>query len=202
MSRFSQDNLKSLFYRHGDVPDQPERIASLRVPMQVYDAHLKIYRLSLYMAEALKAVLEDGEHQLAMDEAAEIGYRLPDMETFRQELDGYLDFLKSFNPYHVKYVGQDEVHMPYKTARAMQGLVHYNCLMLSRVLSGCFETEYLKHFKTLKEDCIPYAGPTAIQQAFNLIGGLADASAKRERHKVMTIRERALVPPALRPRPA
>jgi hypothetical protein len=201
MSRFSQDHLKSLFYGQPEVPDKPDRIASLRVPTPVYDAHLHIYRLSLYMAEALKAVLEDGEHQLAMLEAAEAGYKLPDMQNFARELDEYLEFLRGFNPYRVKHVGEDEVHIPYKTARNMQALVHYNCMMLSRVLSGCFETEYLKHFKTLKADAIPYAGPTALQQAFNLVGGLAVAREKRESHKVMTVRERALIPPADRPRP-
>ncbi len=184
MSRFSRHYLTSQFYRGVDAASVPERAKALRIPRPVYDAYVDLYRQSVRLAVALRNVIEDGEHCLAMEEAAAQGHRLPDLAEFSEELRQYIEFLNSFDPYGALSSQSGEILLPYRTAQNLLAMVHYNCLMLSRVLMGCFETDYMKHFKKLKEDLIPYAGPTALQEAVDLIGGLARARTQHESARV------------------
>jgi hypothetical protein len=148
------------------------------------------------MAYALKAVVEDCQHQALMAEAEKAGRDLPDMKAFKADLDSYMAFLDQMDPYRIKAEVGDEMRVPYETAAAMQNLILHNCLMLSWVLRGSFETDYLKQFTILKERNTPYAGPTALQQAFNLYGGMAEVGISQKRHKLTPTRKEPPSPAA------
>lgn len=99
-----------------------------------------------------------------MQEAAEAGYELPDIVLFQDELKTFDDFLKSFDPYKFGQRANGDIKIPYNTARNLHAMVHYNCLMISKTLSACFETQYLKYFRDLIGMGLPYTGRSALRE--------------------------------------
>lgn len=164
MSRFSHHNLTAVFYRTSNTANPCRNISGIWISEPLYALYINLYQASLAFAKALQNVLDDGEHRLVMQEASEIGYHLPDMDLFQDDLSAFTEFLKSFNPYDVELRGRGDIKIPYKTARNLHAMVHYDCVMVSKTLSACFETEYLKYFKVLKGMNIPYTGSSALQE--------------------------------------
>lgn len=145
----------------------------------LYDKYLRLFDLSLALADALDNVLDDAEHRLVMEEAQELGYRLPDFEGFHAELSEYRKFLGEHDPKDATPTADGRrVRIPAETTNMLQKLCDYNCYMVGHVFSGCFKTEYLKHFSTLKRSGFHYAGATALQETMNVL--LAMIAIRRE----------------------
>ncbi len=163
------ESLREMFVRKaGAVPVRNTR--SINVPGEVYDRYWDVYKLSVRMANMLERVLDDNEHALIMDEAAQLGYRLPDFEVFREEIRDYREALREFRPVERAQLGpKGYVKIPAETARMFNNLMAYNCFMVSRVFDGCFNTEYMRHFKNYKDSGHPYSGPTALQETLDTL---------------------------------
>ena len=173
--------LRTIFCR--SASEQREELPSashVLIPEEMYYECVKLYNLSIDLVEALFAVLDDGEHQHMMREAKDLGYDLPDLKTFRSELEAYGDFLESIDVYQGKAAAAPENYMEVRAEYIglFYSLMNYNCLMISRVFSGCFETEYMEHFGNIKSLGFPYSGATALQETIDLLAGMYKAHKK------------------------
>lgn len=172
MEKFSAGTLVKLFFQKAEASkgfNFGDRISRVTVPEEIYRAYLELYNCSHRMADALSAVMQDGEHRLIMDEAAYEGYQLPDLNNFQWDLDSFRTFLGDFDPYAAQSRRPGYIDLPAPTARCLHHLVHFDCVIISRVLTGCFETEYMRRFQDLKALCFPYAGPTALQETLEVL---------------------------------
>ncbi len=145
------------------------RTSGIIIDRDLYDAYLSQYHHGQRMAMAMETVLNDGEHQLVMEEARRAGYKLPDEQAFRRELDDYRAFLNGFNPYDVKMTHDGRVRVPLRTARAFHFMGEYNYALVEHVLVSVLHTQYLRRFTDLKQAGFPYAGPTALQETVNML---------------------------------
>jgi hypothetical protein len=162
-------SLSKIFVQKAGSKSSSPRYSSVNVPVEVFDVYWDLYELSLRMAHSLDEVLNDSEHDLIMDEARKLSYRLPDIDLFRQEIRDYRAALDDFNPYTIKPRENGYVRVPIKTARMFHNLMQYNCFMISRVFDGCFNTDYMKHFTFLRQSGFAYAGPVALQETMNTL---------------------------------
>ncbi len=171
------------------------------VSRALYDKYVKLYDLSLTLADALDAVLDCSEHQLVMTEARKLGYDLPDYERFRDELVAYRAFLAERSPYNgVPVMNDTKVRISTDTVDMLQKLTDYNCFMVGRVFSGCFKTEYMKHFGFLKRHGFHYAGATALQETMNVLVSMIEIRKEIDR-EIARRGPNGDVPPPSAPQP-
>lgn len=150
------------------LADFQGRNTKIIIPKDLYNTLHKFYGRSLALAEAMDNVLDDGEHKLIYEEAASLGYRLPDIEETALLLDDYKNLLNSFDAYDVKPFKGDQVKMDIATARGHRETILFSNRVLRHLWQGCFETDYMNHFTTLKKAGFPYSGETALQQMVNI----------------------------------
>jgi hypothetical protein len=166
-----------------DSQFRPPRTSGVIIDRDLYDSYLSQYHHGQRMAMTMETFLNDGEHQLVMEEARRAGYKIPDEQEFRRELDDYRSFLNWFNPYDVKIMGDGRVRLPLRTARAFHFMGEYNRALVEHVLVSVLHTEYLRRFTDLKRAGFPYAGPTALQETVNTLAahGLTARQEARQR---------------------
>ena len=145
------------------------RASAVIISRDLYDSYLGQYMHAQRLSLAMEGVLEDGEHQLVLEEARFKGYSLPDESAFRRELATYREFLNSFNPYDVAATRDGRVRVPLRTARAFHFMGEYNRALAEHVLVAVLHTEYLRRFTDLKQAGFAYAGPTALQQTVDML---------------------------------
>lgn len=164
--------LCDIFYRAADENKNIPDSWNIMVPEEVYEQYWDLHEASLRLVDALERVLNDPEHQLIMDEAAKLGYRLPAMDIFHKEIADYREALHEFDPYKVKKASNGYVSIPVKTAELLHNLMKYNSFMVARVFDGCFNTQYMKHFGFYKNSGYPYEGATALQETLDVLIGM------------------------------
>jgi hypothetical protein len=150
----------------------PHYVAGCTLPEKTFDHYLKIYDYSRRMVERLNKVLANPRHQLMMIEAAHLGYDLPDLDLFRDELSSYADFLDSFDPAWAGSRRPGTIYVPKQLAQNLSHMVRHNCVMLSHIFNGCLKTDYLRRFKEMKREGLSYAGPAALREIDDLIAQL------------------------------
>lgn len=165
--------LKDVFCKYANDNKGLPVSTQIYVPQDIHEKCLRLYHLSLDLVDALRDVMEDGEHQIVMEEAQTLGYQLPDIELFKAELEAYGDFLYGINAYQGTLSKNGYIKVPGDYAELFHGVMHYNCVMVGRIFSGCFETEYMRRFGDLKQAGFAYAGPVALQQALNVLTDMA-----------------------------
>ncbi len=165
-------------------------LSKVIAPREVYEAYMEMYDQSLSLVSAMRAVMADPKHINMMDEAHSLGYDLPDLQGFCQNVEHYNAFLTSINPYDVRLWDDGCVLLSTRTARQLYELTYRNCLMVADVFSGCFQSEYMRHFSFRKKIGMPYDGKTALQETVNVLLGMVRTSheisrqieAGRQRH--------------------
>lgn len=145
------------------------------IPNRLYHAMHEFYGRSLALADALETLLEDGEHQLICAEARAKGYRLPDMDDLRHDLESYSEFLQGFDAYNVRPHKNGQVKMAKATAEGHRANLHYSNFMFRRLWQSCFETDYMNYFTDLRRMGVKYAGATALQEMVNILSGFYKA---------------------------
>ncbi len=197
MKPYSPYKLTELFYRTSNASKPSGYITSISISESLYTLYLRLYQASSRFADALQTVIDDGEHRLVMEEAAQAGYALPDIQLFQDELTGFRNFLKEFDPYWFEIRNDGEIKLPYGTARNLHALVHYNCVMVAQTLSACFDTEYLKYFKDLRKMDIPYTGASALQEMQDVLTCLSRNRIEHDRYDKLETRPQRKEWPAL-----
>ena len=173
--------LCDIFYKASDGSKQLPEYWNIQVPKEVYDHYWDLHEASWRLVDALERVLEDPEHQLIMEEAQKLGYRLPALDVFRQELQDYREVLLDFDPYRVRNAKNGYVTVPIRMADMLHNLMKYNSFMVARVFDGCFNTDYMKHFGFYKNSGYPYEGATALQETMDVLVGMMKTSKEIDR---------------------
>lgn len=145
------------------------RARALIIDAVLYDSYLEQYSQSQRLALAMQTVLQHNAHRLLMQESRVLRYRIPDEEAFAEELTTYRAFLNSFNPHAVDVMRDGRVCVPLPTARALHFMAAYNRELVQHVLESVLTTEYLRRFTDLKRAGLPYDGPTALQEAVDVL---------------------------------
>lgn len=169
----------------GERTTQKESCASgVMIDGNLYAAYIEQYHYAHRMLLALQSVVDDGEHQLIMEEARRAGYKLPDEAIFRRELETYRDFLNSFNPYDVRVARDGRIRLPMRTARSLYFMAEYNQALGQYILGSVLRTEYLRRFTELKRAGFPYAGPTALQETADLLMAYGRTAREEKRQRL------------------
>jgi hypothetical protein len=155
----------------------------IHIPNDLYHMMHDFYGRALGLAEAMQTVLEDGEHQLIYEEACATGRKMPDLDIIKAELADYRDFLRSFDAYKAEPFKNSHVKMDPATLQGHRETIIRSNVMLKRLWQGCFETDYMDYFTTLKEDGVPYAGQTALQQMMNVAIGFVKADKANDKYQ-------------------
>jgi hypothetical protein len=113
--------------------------------------------------------MADGEHQLIFEEARDLGYILPDTQSFKDDAALYKKTLEGLHPHTAEPSGRDYLKVPMQTARELDDLMKKNCYMIARIFDECFNTEYLKHFSFYRKSGVRYMGPNALQPCVDLL---------------------------------
>lgn len=144
------------------------------VPKNVFNQMQDVHQKALSLLQDIEAVLDDPEHQLIIREAQNLGYSLPNIELFNQELDVYRRAVRGLDVHTALQEG-NYVRLPIETARSLNDLMKYNCFMVARIFDDCFNTEYMKHFGFYKNSGLPYLGPNALQSCVNVLLAMSKA---------------------------
>ena len=142
---------------------------SIFVPTEIYDLYWESYDRATRLVESIDAVMADGDHALILEEAQSLGYRLPDMEIFKEDAAIYRQALENLQIHTARRSSAGYVEVPVNIAMQLNDLMEKNCHMITRVFDACFNTEYLKHFTFCRESGIPYMGPNALQSSIDLL---------------------------------
>ncbi|MCB9991943.1 MAG: hypothetical protein H6867_11355 [Rhodospirillales bacterium] len=162
--------LRALFNRKAAARDTWPDGADIVISRGLYHKYLRLYDLSWALTAALYNVLGDAEHKLVMKEAQSLGYDLPDIKRFREELEGYRDFLENCDPAGEAVPQRgSKVRMSRDTANMLYELTDYNCFMVAHIFDRCFNTDYMKHFGELKSKGFRYSGATALQETLDVL---------------------------------
>ncbi len=153
------------------------------IPNDLYHVLHDFYGRALGLAEAMQTVLDDGEHQLILEEARAAGRRMPDIDGIRKELTEYRDFLRSFDAYNATPFRNGFVKMGLSTVQGHRETLIRSSVMLKNLWQGCFDTDYMDYFTTLKENGVPYAGQTALQQMMNVAIGFVKADKANDKYQ-------------------
>jgi len=139
------------------------------VPYEVFDLCWDVYDDANKLVNAIDDVIADGEHALIMEEAADLGNSLPNLDLFLEELEIYRDYLDGLDKFSGTVDRKGFVKIPLKTARDMNEMMKYNSFMIARVFDDVFNTDYMERFGYYKRAGFPYAGPNALQPCVNLL---------------------------------
>lgn len=164
------------------------RNAKIHIPNDLYHQMHDFYGRALSLAEAMETVLDDREHQLVCEEARMLGKDIPDLDVIRADLDEYREFLNSFDAYDAMPYQDGHVRMDIHTVIGHRETIMHSRDMLKKLWQGCFETEYIDYFTILKQNGVPYAGGTALQQMMNVAMGFTKmdrATDKYQRSRMM-----------------
>lgn len=131
-------------------------------PEPLYNAYREQYTRSREMLVAMRAVLDDYEHQEIMEEGRMRFYNLPDEKAFARELAEYQSFISGFDPDNVVRQSDGRVRIPMQTALALHYMGEYNRQLSNYVLEAVLKTEYLRRFTERKRRGQPYFGPAAL----------------------------------------
>lgn len=157
------------FYRAAQPTNKAVKNKNIQVPYEVFDLCWDVYEDAQKLVEAIDAVIADEEHDLIMEEAAKLGYDLPNFDLFLEELETYRDYLNSLEEFTGVIERKGYVKIPLKTAQDMNEMMKYNSFMIARVFDDVFNTEYMTHFGFYKDAGFPYQGPNALQPCVRLL---------------------------------
>lgn len=145
------------------------RPGAVYITVGLYNAYLAQYDLSQRFARHLDDVMANVDHERIMEEGRVLRYDLPDEEEFTAELRCYRHYLDSFDPRNNVMLKGDRVRVPVDMARRLHYMGAYNAEFSRHVLMSVLRTEYLRRFGDLKRKGIPYDGPTALQEAVDVL---------------------------------
>ena len=161
--------LSRIFRRTALFDNEDIHFRTVYAPAEVYDLYWDTYDLAMRLAESIDAVMANDEHQQIIDEARSLGYDLPDMEIFKEDVALYKQALADIQPYTAELSGRGFVKVPMTIARDLDDLMQKNCHMIARIFDECYNTEYLKHFAFYRKSGFRYMGPNALQPSVDLL---------------------------------
>lgn len=162
--------LRDLFARMAADHKRMPRAAYRLMTTEIYARYVRLYELSCILVSALREVLEDAEHQLVMEEARALGYKLPDFDSMLCALEAYRAFLDENDPNDALPGHRPGyVRLRPEAVDIFFSLAEHNCFMVARIFDGCFNTEYMKHFGFLNHHGYKYLGATALQETLDVL---------------------------------
>ena len=157
------------FYRAAAPVNRSVINKEIYVPYEVFDLCWDVYDDAKKLVKSIDDVLADNEHALIMEEAKELGYSLPNLDLFLDELEIYRDYLDGLSKFSGTVDRKGYVKIPLKTAQNINEMMKYNSFMIARVFDDVFNTEYMEHFGFYKRAGYPYSGPNALQACVDLL---------------------------------
>ena len=171
------------------------RVNAAKIPVSLYNDYLDLYRRSEHMHEKLVMVMEDGEHQLCMEEGRG-RFRLPEEGYLEPEVRDLKNILKSFQPYYTARPQRETVWLERDQIQGFFNLFSKDYDIVHSVLEMLRVTDYLPYHRHLKEQGIRYAGPTSLQEIVNVFVGVARTHGHQSAYieELWTDRQRRLFP--------
>lgn len=155
------------------------RINAATVPGYLYNEYVDLYRRSDDMHRKLEMVMDDGEHQLAMEEGMDF-FKLPNTRYLRKELGELRGILDSFDPYHTTFGKSGKVKLKDVQIQGFFNLFAKDYDIVHGLFETFRNTDYLKYHRHLRDvQKVKYAGPTSLQEIVNVFFGIARAQNKQ-----------------------
>jgi hypothetical protein len=166
-----QEKYSAQLKEHFDaVSNVPENCGTRKITVskELYNAYIKLYFRSLQLAKKLECILNDGEHQLCMDEGQKDGWNLPDHDYMHDDVNHLKTVLKKLDPFRsIPIHNGSHVKISAHLAVEMHHLLQINILMSAKLFDMFRESEYLPFHRDLRERGIKYAGPTSLSEIVN-----------------------------------
>lgn len=170
-------------------------VVGICLPKPLFKEFLHLYHVAGKLERGMTAVLQDGEHQLFMEEGRRLGFHLPDVSLLVDSLEGLHHAVKVADPFGVIPRDDDQVSM---TGDQAQGLLSL-ASKTHDVVHDAFDTlrgsnymSCLRHFRDVLHT--PYAGGTALKDAVSAYFSLCRIQKQYSRftHAVHEERDRFL----------
>lgn len=143
------------------------RISSVRMHRALYNAYLELCIAAWIAVHTTNDVLVSPEHQEVMQEAAESGLYMPDIDPVSESIERLRESLAKFNPYTIHSRHEDIVRLPGHVARGFYAVAMSVDEMLVSVSSTIGASEYMRGFRQMKAAGKTYTGPVSLQEIFN-----------------------------------
>lgn len=148
----------------------------IEVPQKLYKEFVRLYQCSEDLHDKIKAVMEDGEHTLMLEDGRRLGFYLPEDDYLDVDLRDLKKNLKAVDPYRTLggakgyvYMAPEQVDGLFKVFVSSYDLLH-NVWEIGR------NTDYMKcirHFRDKKD--LKYSGPNSLNEMLRVYFGLARA---------------------------
>lgn len=172
--------------------DAADPAQSVCMPARLYDYCWQLHELSYLLVLSLEHVFKNQEHALIISEGYDLGYRMPNVRQWHDEVAAFKDFLHEFTPYKTRPDGREFVVISAKQGGYLHSLVHYADFMVNRVFRDMFETDYLKPFRNHREAGYRYKGAHVGQQVAECYTGLQRLKKQVAKHEAMNRQALAL----------
>lgn len=138
------------------------------LPTKLYSQFLHLYRRSYAMHDGLKAVIEDGEHRLAMEEG-QADFRLPAPDYLEEEVAEFGKALKAFQPFAFTPAKKpDHVWLRSSNIDGFLNVFTKTRELILDVAEVLRNSDYLHYHRYLRDvQQVKYAGPVCLQQLFD-----------------------------------
>ncbi len=161
----------------------PVRSREVLVHPMIYRAYLVLYLESCALLNRMDAVLDSRLHQAIMAEAIDRGFVMPDVESMREKTNALrLAIAMSPDPHDVRLYKNNMLLMPVKTACAFYNVAARGQDIVEDVFYAIEKTQYLPWFTVLKKRGEPYAGPTSLQEVFNVWANLERSASSEKKY--------------------
>lgn len=147
------------------------KINAAKIPHKLYNTYLDLFRRSGAMHDKLVAVINDGEHQLCMEEGRS-SFVLPSTERMEKHVGLLHGIMKSFDPFRTDR-DKEGVWLDRKQISGFFKLFSKDYDIVHETLDALRTTEYIRYHKHLRDNGIRYAGPSSLQEVFSVYVGVA-----------------------------
>lgn len=154
-------------------------VKTIRMPERLYGEFLQLHFHTCALIDRLEEVLEDGEHQLLIEEGRQHGLRMPDAEGFLLRIAASRAQTDSYDPGYCVRDGGDII-LPIHVARGLFGTAMMGMSLVHDSFQAILTTDYARYLRTLRNNGCAYAGPEALTQMYTLHIALQIAAALTE----------------------
>lgn len=155
----------------------------ISVGKDLYDTYLRLYFRSKQLCDKLESIINDGEHQLCMEEGRNDGWNLPQPDFMKEDVQRLKQFLKELDPFNSMHHNNGRnTRISAKLAVNMHHLLQINIIMINKLFDMFRETDYLSYHRELKAKGVKYAGPTSLGEIVGTYFMMAHTHKKTQKY--------------------
>lgn len=165
-----EERAKSVFDRSFETLarefDLRANVVGIYLPQPLFKEFLHLYHVANRLERGMTAVLQDGEHQLFLEEGRKLGFHLPDVSLLVDSLESLGHAVKAADPFGIMSRDDDQVSLSSDQAQGLLSLASKTHDVVHDVFDTLRGSNYmscLRHFRDVLHT--PYAGGTALKDA-------------------------------------